>query len=438
MINKLKNLTLEKMNKNLLLIALLALAYRRGSYVVSFPNPFEIIFVILFIVNLIYLIKDKKIGEFIVSIPKKIWIAIFCLLGSIFLGWFVAIFIYDIPATLNNILELGGFGIGIGIFLLIIFYTKNDDLFVKKYLYALLLPVVFIIFILFPSIAYYLGLARESTFLGFTSNPNIISKILLIPAIFFITYSLFNYKNIWIKIGHIVTSSALVALIFWVLSRGALVSVILGSIFVWIIFSLHQFNWKKFIYNGSTIFLIFIIGFCFTPYVAKQQLISKILNPDNSNFIYNIKKNQPVYSIYKKFTSSKTDHIIINSSKETRFEFWPFYLEEIKHNMLGYGPNTHMNIKYRDGTYFNIGPHNTYIEILLWGGLVGLFSFLYILFFAFKNLKIKLQSNFDSRTLALMGILFTLAIAIFFNDSLQFYWFWVILGLSLNNGKTTN
>lgn len=409
-INKIKNLTLLEFNKSLLFLALISLIYRNGSFTHSFPNPFEIIFVLLCLFTFIYLIKNNKIREFFLSIPKNILIAVCCLVSSVLLGWIVAVFLKDLPFTRNNVLEFGGFMIGLGSFFLILFYTQDDEKYFRKYLYALLLPAFYIIFILFSKLAYYFHLQNDGTFLGLTSNPNIISKTLLIPAMFFIVYALFESKSKWRKIGYFIISSAIIALLFWISARAVLFSVTIGSILVWLIFSLHNFNWKKLFYSGLIVFAIFLTGFFITP-------------------------NNNQYNIINTLVIQKNDQIVINNfSNETRLQFWPLYLYETIKNPLGFGPNTHMNIPYKYGNHV-IGPHNTYIAILLWGGLLGLLSFLYILYLAFFNLKVKLKSNFNSTTVALIGILCALSVSIFFNDSLQFYWFWIILALSLRASR---
>lgn len=434
---KIRNLTLEQINKNLLILAFLSLLFRFGSFAKSnIPKLFEIIFTLIVILTIVDLIKNRKIKEFFFSVPKNIRIIIFFLTSSILLGWAFATFFLKISLNFNMILEFGTFAISLGVFLLTIFYARNDKTYIKKCLYALLAPAIYIIFILFSHAAYYLKFAQDSTFLAYTENPSIISKMLLIPSIFFITHALFCFKKKLLKMMYIIISSALVALLFWVSSRGALVSLVAGSLFVWIIFSLHKFTLKRLLQAGVIIFLILLIGYSITPQGGKQQIVNKVLNPNDSNFIYTNLENQSTLVLYEKFINSKSNHnIIVDSSQETRFQFWSFYLKKVIRHPLGFGPNTHMNIEYKNGTYFNLGPHNTYIEILLWGGLVGLMSFLYLVFFTFKNLIIKLKSNFDPTALALAGMLFTLSIAIFFNDNLQFYWFWIVLAVALKYEK---
>ena len=405
-IDRIKNITLLEFNKGLLFLALISLIYRNGSFTLSFPNPFEIIFVLLCLSTFIYLVKNNKFKEFFLSIPKNILIAICCLVFSVLLGWIFAITFKELPFTRNNVLELGGFLIGLGTFSLILFYTQNDDKYFKNYLYALLLPAFYTIFILFSKLASYFHLQNDGTFLGMTSSPSIISKILLIPAMFFIVYVLFESERKWRKFLYFLVTSAIIALLFWISARASIVSVTFASVIIWLIFSLHNFSWKKLFYNGLIIFAVFLTGFFITPLGSQYNLANTLIVQKDNKIILN------------------------NFNNESRFKFWPLYLYETIRNPVGFGPNTHMNIPYKYGNHV-IGPHNTYIEIWLWGGLLGLLSFLYILRTAFYNLRIKLKLNFNPTIIALIGILCALSFSIFFDDHLQFFWFWIILALSL-------
>jgi len=434
--NLTQNLTLGQINKNLVLIALVALIYRIGNFYSTFiPKPFEIVIVLIILLTFLDLIINKRFQKFFLSIDRNIWIALFCLISSVFIGWFVAVFVKNIPVNLNVILEFGTFIISLAIFILILFYTKNDKVYAKAYLYTLLLPVAYIIFVLFPAGAHYFNLDSFGTFLGLTMNPNIISKILLIPALFFITHSLFEFRNKWTKLGYIVVSSALVALLFWVASRGGLVSLALASIFIWLVFSLHDFNWKKLFYSGGLIFLIFIIGFIITPQSGQQRVFLRALYPSGSDHSsYLTVQDRSINDLITKFSNDKSSNrIFIYPKRETRFQIWPFYLRYVLENPLGIGPDTHFSFGLKDNNeeYINSGPHNTFLQIWLWGGILGIISFLYIFINAFKNLKIKLKSDFNPTALALLGVLFALSIAIMFDDSLSFFWFFIILALAL-------
>ncbi|KKP85918.1 MAG: hypothetical protein UR88_C0003G0001 [Candidatus Nomurabacteria bacterium GW2011_GWA1_35_8] len=435
-IEKIKSLSSETINKNLIFIAILFLLFRIGNFTIGYiPKPFELIVLIIVLLTIIDVLKNNKIKEFFFSIPKNIRIALICLVFSVLFGWAVSI-LKGIPTTFNMILEFGSFVFSLSIFLLILFYTKNDKIYIKKYFYALLIPIIYVIFVIFPELAYLLKTALEGHFVGFTTNPNIISKVLLIPIIFFSVKTLFEEKNKWFKLGYFALASLSVSLLFWTSSRGAILSLILGMIFIWLIFSFNHFNWGKLLKSGVTIFLICLLGFILTSKGVKEGVANRIFN---TKIIDIQTKNKPIIKIVDNKTiteilNNKESVLIkLDSANEIRLQIWSFYLRYLSMNPFGVGPNTHMNFNFIDnnGYYIRTGPHNTYIQILFWGGIVGLFSFIYILFFALKNLKIKLQSNFNILTISLMAILFSLSISITFDDSLSFYWFYIILALSL-------
>src|SRR3989338_3499348 len=278
-IEKIKNLTLEQINKNLVFVVLLALIYRLGNFFNTFiPKPFEILVLIIVLLTIVDVLKNNKIKEFFFSIPEDIRIAFICLVFSVLLGWGVSA-LKGIPYTFNTLLEFGTFMFSLSIFLLILIYTRNDKNYIKIYFYALLMPAVYAIFVFFPQATYYLQLGNDGTFLGLTMNPNIISKILLIPAFFFITYSLFKSENKWLRVRYIAVSFSLVSLLFWTASRVGLISLLFASIFIWLVFSFNNFNWKKLFYSGLLIFVILAVGFALTPNTGKQRVFLRILYP---------------------------------------------------------------------------------------------------------------------------------------------------------------
>lgn len=431
--------SLESANKLLLFLALASLIYRRGNFYNTFiPKPFEMLFVLVFVSTIVYLLKNRKIKEFFLSMPRNDWIAVFCLVASVLFGWAFAVLIKKTPPNFNMVLEFGTFLMGLSAFLFILFYTKNDDKYAKRYFYALLLPVVYIFFVLFPWTADYF-LISDGNFLGFTVNQNIISKTLLIPAIFFIVRSLFDFRNKWLRFGCIFVSAALVAMLFWVSSRGALVSLAFGSVFVWLVFSKNNFQWNKVLHSGMIILVIILLGFAMTPGERKKVALNRILNLDSNQISLIALKEKSIFgvareSVYNSNWKIKQDFLSGEQAlPDTRLKIWSFYLRYVLKNPVGVGPDTHMasGVISSQGEYVSSGPHNTYIQIWLWGGLLGIFSFLYILRSAFNNLATKLKTNFDFTTVALAGTLFALSISVVFDDSLSFYWFWAILALSL-------
>ncbi len=432
------NLSWEKINKGLLLLGLVALLYREGNFAGTFiPKPFEIIFVILCVSTALFMLKGSKMKDFFASIPRKILIAVCVMLGSVFLGW-ISASLSGMKPNFNMILELGTFLIGIGIFLLILFYAQGNKAYARYCLYAMLVPAIYAFFIfLYPGT--YLGINLKIHFLGFTINPNTISKILLIPAMFFVSYSLFEHRNKWIKALYIFLSASMVSLIFWTGSRGSLVSLIIGMGFILVVYIFHEFTWKKIFFGSGVILAILILGQGMLPIDRQEAFVHRVV----LTFIH-----QPnIVSTLREYTTG----VVIYQNKEEELEgtidiklveprliAWPFYLKYVLLHPLGIGPDTHKDFGLVDkkGNPINSGPHNTYLEIWLWGGILGILSFIYLLYCAFKNLTERIKSSFSLTNIALLAILFALSVSIFFDDSLSFYWFFIILAFALIEKET--
>lgn len=425
-------LTLEKINKFVLLLALIALVYRKGNFSAThIPKPFELIFIILLVLTAIYILFEKNIKHFFTSIPKNILWATGVLIFSVILGWTVGAKLAGIPTTLLTVLEFGTFGIGIAAFLMILFYTKNDDKYAKWYLYALLLPNFYLVYYLSSrGLAPYFGIVNDG-FFDFTLNPNVLSKILLIPSLFFVSKSLYDFRNKnWLAmIWSILLSAVFVAIVFWTLSRAAALSVVLASVCAWLVFSFVRFDWKKLFGGAVVVAVILSVGFTIVPKISKNGVVTKIT--ETVNTVSNLDEDK---SAYVARTPEKFDYVY-----EPRLVVWSFFPKYAWEHPLGVGPATHADFGVYDGggKHIIIGPDNTYLQIWVFGGLLGIGSFLYLLFTAFKNLFLRLKRDFDRDTFALLGILFALSVAIFFDGSLALYWFFIILALAIQkNGKS--
>lgn len=420
--------SLKEINKILLLVALISLAYKRGHFSGTLiPSPFQIFFVLSVILTVIYLLKNNQVKDFFLSVPKKILIAVGCLFFSVVIGWIVADFFVGIPTVTATILDFGTFTISIMLFFLISFYIKGDERYSKWYLYSLFIPNFYILYyFLTHGIVGYWGVLNDNSLNGIV-DPNVNSKIMLIPALFFASMSLFSFvnKKWWETSGYMILSSLFSALIFWTVSRGSALSLILGLTLIWLIFSIREFTWKKFFTGGSIIFLILFLGYTSIPQGTKQEFYTKIVNtgslPTDTAGIHII----------------TTDELRGTPRSEVRILEWVFFIKYALHYPLGIGPSS-SSTDYQNESYVQLRPGNTYLQIWLWGGILGIVSFLYILWSAFVALWIKWKKFFDAKSLALFGILFALSIAIIFDASLYFYWFFIILAVSLQKNEIEN
>lgn len=432
-----KNLTLEKINKNLLLLALALLLFRTSSFAVThIPQPFELCFSLVCILTLIDFIWNKRFSIFFGSFPKRLWISSAVLFLSVLVGWLMAIGFRDIVTTTNTLFEFGAFVVAFAVGVLVFYYSKHDQTYIKKCLYVLCIPAVYSVCIISPHLGETFGVVQNGTFRGFTDNVNIISKALLIPLMFFVANSLVPHKNNWHRIGFIIMSVLVLATLFWTTERATVVAYVIGTGALWLVISLRDGNWTKICSNALIITFITVLGFVVMPGQGKRVAIGRILHFDGYSQGYDDVKDKSIKELLNKPVSKKesvTFAILVDPTKspEPRFQLWQYYGRLVWNNPLGLGPNTHMPviIHYAKSHFVNPGPHNTYLEIWMWGGILGLFSFLYIIWSALKT-KL-LSKNLEIIDLALFGSLVAFLVAIFFNDGLQSYWFWVLLALSL-------
>ncbi len=423
-------ISLEKINKVVLIIGFVLLLFRNGSFSSSFiPKPFEMVFVIVALIAIIDVIYNKKIKEFFIAIPKKVWIALLFLFAAIFIGWGVATFFLHMSTTFNMVLEFGNFVISVATFLLVLFYSRNSAAFSKNVLYALLAPTLYIVFLIVPGIAAHFHLAQNDTFNGFTDNVNIVSKALLIPILFFITHAIFESKYNWKKIVYSLLSIGLVALVFWTAERGAILSMAIATVAIWILYIIKNPSWKKISINTILIAAIVGIGFLSVPYTGKKIALDRVLNTETHQSGSVALQNQSIPTIIQHASKAQ----VVSIKTESRVYIWAYYLRTIVKNPLGFGPNTHMaaRIQSSQSVFNGPGPHNTYIEMLLWGGIIGLISFACLLIFGFKRILFTIQNLNNVNTYAVFGALFSLTLSIFFNDSLILTIFWILLALAI-------
>jgi hypothetical protein len=422
---------LESITKYIFLIGLSLLMFRNGSFgATGIPKLFESVMVIVVLLTVFDLVRNKKIREFFFSIPRNVRIALGVLYGSIGVGWIFALFVRHIPFAQNTLYEIGMVSVAVTTFLLVLFYSRHHQDFARECFYTLLVPAIFVLCIAFPSAALFLDVARGAVFKGFSDNVEIISKILLVPGMFFITYAVFEHRWRWYRIVSVVMAIAFVALIFWTTERAAMLALAGGSFVVWALAAMREKNWKKIVGSAGILIAVLAIGFLVVPHQGKKAAIDRALNTDANQSGYEKIKDSSVSEVFQNSVTTPKTSII---DSEPRFRIWKYYLDQVLHNPLGLGPNTHMDaeIFHPRRTFINPGPHNAYLQIWLWGGIVGLVAFMYILANSYAHAYRRFREQPTVYILALLGSLAALSTTIFFNDNLSSYWLWVLLAVSL-------
>ncbi len=381
----------------------------------------------LVVLTIIHCIKNHKIREYASSISKRNWAAILLLVGGVLVGWGTTIFVRHVPVDADMLQEFATFAIALSIFSLVSFYSKSDEAYLRKCLYVLLAPLAYSIFLVFPGAAQHFSFVQEGRFFGFTDNQNVIAKILLVPALFFIAYAL---HGTWSrkKLVHVFLASFLVALLLWATSRGAFVGLGFGSLCI-LLFASFRKSLKEITIKILILASIIVLGFVFTPYIGKQMVLNRVLNKDTAQIPYAVLETKSLSSIITESIQDKT----LPAAPETRYEIWSFYFGQALRSPFGFGPafNTYLKAYVSEFKSYIMGAsHNSYLEIWLWGGLLGLLSFLFLLVDAVRMLARKFRSHPEPFALALLGILAGLAVAMMFDDNSKLYTFWILLALA--------
>jgi O-antigen ligase len=428
----LTNMIFERINKILLLCAIVLLLFRNGSFGVSgVPKPFEIGIILVSVLTLIYLAYTKKWKEFFYAVPKRIRIALVLFYTSVAIGWGIATLVRGMPTKRAMVLEIGMFSVAVVTFLLVLFYARTDKRFIRHVLYALCVPLIFSIVVVIPELGFMIDVARGSVFKGFTDNVEIVSKTLLIPLMVSLVYAVRIPSRVWESILGTLSAVCMTALVIWTTQRASILAVVVSMGIVWVVLAIRQRDLKSSLLQLVLIASITVAGFALVPYEGKKASVNRALNTDTYQSQTADLADASLQEILDSATITQSSSGSLRDT-EPRIRIWEYYLGVVVRNPLGLGPNTHMDalIPHVRRTFVNPGPHNAYIEAALWGGVVGLGAILYIFGSALRRLYIAYRDRVDTLALAILGALVALLVAICFNDNLPSYWLWILLALS--------
>jgi hypothetical protein len=430
---------LQSIAKLILLLSLVSLVFRKSSFALyHIPNPYEIGLMIASLITAIDLTIEKRWKQFFSTIPRGVWIATIVLVLSILTGWGMAAWYRHIPTTLNTIHEFVGFLVAALGGIVVLYYSSDDAVFAKRCIYALLVPALYAIFILIPNAAYGLSIARDGAFHGLTTNVNTMVKTLMVPTAFAIVYALRTPQKLIVRFGHSLLAALLIGLLFWTIERASVLALLAGCFVTWLIYWYYDRNWKHVLTRGLLLVLIIIVGFLTVPSTGKKATLNRLLNFDGHQQQYVVVEQKSVTTVLKESlqkneTTPLASFADPKKSPEPRFQLWIYYARIALKNPLGIGPHTHMDaqVPYAKGIFVNPGPHNSFLQMWLWGGVIGLLALLYLVWSGIRRSFVSLKTSFSPFTFGLLISVVMLAASIFFNDNLQSVWFWIVLGLSL-------
>jgi len=316
------------------------------------------------------------------------------------------------PIIIANIINISAFNyfsqeiiyeyikliIAILIFLLILYHSINNKIFVQKCLYASIASLSIIPFIYFPQLVYKFNLIDfHSRIKGLFSDPNSFANFMIIPASF-LFYLIINSKTSTKKIFYYLLFIISLVAIIGSGSRSGFLGLIV-SLFIISVYKIFSNLNKKYqiITNVSLIFLSAIIISCALlpqEYNRYEKIITKDIGAPET--IYDFK----------------------------RTEIWQQAFIAIRKNPFGYGLGYRYNFSDTNPIFYLTSVHSIILELFLIGGIF-LFSTSMFLFYLF----IKNFSHYPLLGSIFIGCL----IPLIFQAGISLPWLWILASFVVNS-----
>lgn len=402
----------------LTMCAAFLLIFRRGNIKDGVVKPFDFLIAIIglfFLFSLFYPHFRNKIK----SVEKDLrfyLVSLFLILFSIAIGQIISLFFYgntDISAT---ILLYGRVIFNSYVFLITTFLVYLFPKIISKINKAMFLSPILILPVIF-------GLFKNEYFNsirlnGLFFNPNVFCGLLII--IFLIGLALFlDTKKVRYKCLIVGWLGLVANLIFLTGSRAGLVSLFL-SILIWVSIYLFTKQKKKFFSLIVATTISLLVGFFLIPNNTKPYFIDRFLG-DKAIKILNLEKNVPQFIPQYKYGLI---------SNQIRPFIWKFALVTIKKNPFGFGfiyLNKNPSVIKGETIGFT---SNIFLEITIYGGVVGLLVFILLLLRIGREFKHCMKALTDTELVWGIAIISLLA-NLFFIDGFLFRYLWFTLGVGL-------
>lgn len=375
----------------------------------SFEGSFMIVSLAPVIVISIVIKLLKKESLFKFDFFDKMFLILTAIL---IISTVINLFIHSDLISIDSIIGIVYF---IGIFMWFLLNTKNSynkkeiNFVIKSYVLASVVCSMFIIF------RYLIGADGKIALInlvGTTIDPNYISAFIAVAAIYLFTMVLTNSKNRMLNILFLVI---LVFSVFLIGSRAALLGLLLSLLLTFWLNFFKKITKNKIIYSTVILVIALIVG-------------SKILS------------TIPEWTLNRYFDF---DSYFDNSNSE-RLNIWNNAIDGIiEQPLTGYGVGVFNNIeKFKYVQYGDItrtipksAPgHNTYLDIAIYFGLIGLIIFIIVLFKIFSKCFLK-QNRI---LLPIVFILIFLTIILGADKSVFLWNNLIILKIMLDYSKNNN
>lgn len=413
--------TLINLGKVFFILAVALLLIRKSSYPWIIKRSSDVLFLLSFLSCFWCLVTSSDYVRKLKELRNVVKGFVLLIGGLIFASVF-AYFADGVLLRADGLLFLGRF-LEIGMILFLIWFLQGEDSnFYKKVAIAQLSTVLYIPVIFFnrsdPSVI-------MSRFQLFENWPSNVSYYLIVSLSLVIVFLLFSPKKSFLV--YFILGVGLFGIMLWTQSRAGLLGFLSGMLVIVLIFSLRARDKKlrRFVMSGFLILVLIVGGFFVLP--------SKIQNLVVIRFFPQMKSDQNIYSDSHEFTQRMLQDVSQKKlsprlNDPSRLYLWKTYGSRVLSRPMGLGLN--YQPEYYSGSFR--GPHNTFLEALTMGGILTLIGFVYLIFLAFKNLKVFFRSSLDfTWPTYVLASLVGLLVASFFDNMVVFRLMWVMIGLGM-------
>jgi hypothetical protein len=370
------------------LLSILAISFSDDKFIVE---PYSI-FLVLTIASFSLALYNREF-----SIKWKNYNSFFYFVGCTVLLLLLGQSIGGSPGVLPTALSKIGIIIGNATLAFIMyFYTTEDTFFYKKVIamIALGISASIVAYILAPFVGWAPFLDSSYVrFGGFFHDPNYYATYLILPLL--ISFGIpFTSHSKMVRLLTALLSSFGIATFLWSGSRGGM----LGLVAAGICFGIVTIRYK--IIPAKKFFgLLIAISVCslvFLPSVAQDHILNRT-----------------------RFLTQSTNSLI---DGQERFLLWKQGIHAVLENPFGYGPSYDLTGMIKSSFGDSARVHNTFLEILLSGGILLFILVVIGLYEIYKAISIQNQSVIN---IALYAGFFGMFIAIMFNDAFSSHFLWV-------------
>lgn len=393
------------------------LIVRANSYPWPVKRASDLLFLMALIAATSFIFLKKDFGFLRKPLTKKVLWGLVLIFAGLVVAALSGYIVDGIKLTPAGVLEVGRFVEVATILLLVGFFEHASPGFYKKIAVAQLSTLIYLGVFVVPN-SLHIQMYRFQLFENWPSN---VGYYLVISLSFLFAALLFRKRGLTTTLPYFIAAAGLAGIFLWAQSRAAWLGAL--AAFIIIIFSRARKSFGKIAAGFATAGTIVVLGALILPPNIQNTVLGRF-------FPGAYKQIDPIGTAPTETIKIILERGGVDLRDGRRVELWKAYSEKILEAPLGLGPSYDPN---------NIvgapqGPHNTVLEYLVLGGLIGLAGAIYLFWLGFKNAWNAIKAFGEKEKMWLVYVfasLLGLVVASMFDNMSTFRLMWVMLGIAV-------